>query len=279
MKKNSKPKSLLKSLFIKVLRICAIVYTTLFIGFYFFQKKMIFVPNKEVTSTPKSLRLDYQTHIIGQDKVHSWYIPAKKKNATTILICHGNAGNISNRLSTISFYRNALECNVMIFDYSGYGNTPGKVGEKATYQNSRDVFDFMVNDLEIDPNNIIVDGRSLGGAIAVDLAVNRKFKALILQSTFTSIYDMAKKQVPFFPISWVQKVYYDSISKIIQLECPTLVIHSREDQIIPYRMGEELYRKIKGQKQFCTIKGGHNHGWQDSIETYTKAIKDFMKSL
>ena len=279
MNQSRKPRNLIKTLIIKALRICAIAYTTLFIGFYFFQKKMIFVPSKDVSSTPKSIGLDYQTHIVGKDKVYSWYIPSKKEHADTVLICHGNAGNISDRLSTISFYHNALELNLVIFDYSGYGNTPGTVGEEATYNNSRDVFDFMVSDLKIDPNHIIVDGRSLGGAVAVDLAVNRKFKALIIQSTFTSIYDMARKQVPFFPISWLQKVYYDSISKVGQVECPTLVIHSKEDQIIPFEMGETLYGKLKSPKQFCTISGGHNSGWQESIEVYTKAIQKLLKTF
>ena len=279
MNQPAKKTNWLKKLTISTIRIIAIAYSTLMIGFYFFQSKLVFAPTKGLQTTPKEIGLDFETHIIGKDKVYSWFIPAKNKDAMTVLICHGNAGNISNRLSTIDFYHREMGLNVMIFDYSGYGKTPGKPSEEKTYQNSQAVFDFLVETLQISPNKIVVDGRSLGGAIAIDLATQRQFKGLIVQSTFTSIYEMAKSMFPILPTKWVQHIYYDSASKVDKINCPVLHIHSPEDQVIPFVMGKALFEKLPEPKQFVEIHGRHNSGWMDSIEIYKPAINTFVQSL
>lgn len=279
MTKKTKKPNWFKKLAISFVRIIAIAYSTLLIGFYFFQSRLIFVPTKGLQTTPKEIGIKFETHIIGKDKVYSWFIPAKNKEVMTVLICHGNAGNISNRLSTIDFYHRQIGLNVMIFDYSGYGKSPGKVSEENTYKNTQDVFDYMVNTLKISPDKIVVDGRSLGGAIAIDLATKRQFKGLIIQSTFTSIYEMAKSMFPILPAKWVQHIYYDSISKVEKIQCPILHFHSPDDQIIPYKMGTELFKKLPSPKQFVEIHGGHNSGWMDSMETYEPAIKNFIQTL
>ena len=279
MNQKSKKPHLFKRLTISLIRIIAIAYSTLLIGFYFFQSKLVFVPTKGLQTSPKEIGLEFETHIIGKDKIYSWFIPVKNKDAMTVLICHGNAGNISNRLSTIDFYHRQIGLNVMIFDYSGYGKTPGKPSEEKTYQNSQDVFDYMVDTLKISPNKVIVDGRSLGGAVAIDLATKRTFKALIIQSTFTSIYNMAKSMFSVLPTKWVQHIYYDSISKVEKINCPILHIHSPDDQVIPFTMGEALFKKLPNPKKFVEIHGGHNSGWMDSMEIYEPAIKQFIQSL
>ena len=279
MEEKSKKKNWFKRLCISTIRIIAIAYSTLMIGFYFFQSRLVFVPTKGLQTTPKEIGLDFETHIIGKDQVYSWFIPVKNKDAMTVLICHGNAGNISNRLSTIDFYHRQLGINVMIFDYSGYGKTPGKVGEEKTYENSQAVFDFMVDTLKISPDKIVVDGRSLGGAVAIDLATKRQFKGLIVQSTFTSIYQMAKSMFPILPAKWIQHIYYDSISKVGQIKCPILHLHSPDDQIIPYAMSGILFEKMPNPKRFVKIQGGHNSGWMDSMAIYDPALRSFIKEV
>jgi pimeloyl-ACP methyl ester carboxylesterase len=279
MNQKTKKTHRLKKLLIRIVRIITIAYSTLLIGFYFFQSKLVFVPTKGLQSTPKEIGLDFTTHIIGKDQVYSWFIPAKDKNAMTVMICHGNAGNISNRLATIDFYHRQIGVNVMIFDYSGYGKTPGKVSEEKTYQNSQAVFDYLVNSLNISPNRIVVDGRSLGGAVAIDLATKRKFRGLIVQSTFTSIYDMAKSMFSILPGKWIQHIFYDSFSKVDKISCPILHLHSPDDQIIPYEMSQKLFKKMPGPKQFVKIHGRHNSGWIDSMEIYEPAINSFIKEL
>jgi len=279
MNQQTKKRHWFKKLAMSFIRIATIAYSTLMIGFYFFQSKLVFVPTKGLQTTPKEIGLDFETHIIGKDKVYSWFIPAKNRDAMTVLICHGNAGNISNRLSTIDFYHRELGLNVMIFDYSGYGKTPGKASEEKTYQNSQAVFDYLVDTLKISPEKIIVDGRSLGGAIAIDLANHRTFKGLIIQSTFTSIYEMAKSMFPILPTRWVQHIYYDSLSKVDKITCPILHIHSPDDQVIPFAMSEVLFKKMPEPKQFVEIRGRHNSGWMDSLEIYKPAIEGFIKGL
>lgn len=244
-----------------------------------FQKKMIFIPSKKVIRSPKTVRIDYRDIFVGEDDVHCWWIPAKQSDAKTVLFCHGNAGNISNRLDTVSFYYHEMNCNLMIFDYSGYGKSGGEVGEKNSYKNVRDVYDYMINELKVKPEDLIVHGRSLGGAVAADLAVDNKCGGLILESTFSSIDDMVSSVLPLLPIGWAITIEYDTIGKIDRIKVPMLIIHSKGDEIIPFYMGENLYKSASKMKHWLEIEGDHNYGWIESQKVYSIGMKEFIFAL
>jgi len=249
----------------------------------FAQKSMVFIPSKKMGYTPKTIGIDFKELTIGTNKLNCWWIPVKaeqvKGAVKTVIFCHGNAGNISNRLDTVNFYHNVMNCNLMIFDYSGYGKSGGKVGEEACYKDSQEVYDYVVKSLKIDPKNVVIHGRSLGGAVAVDLAVNKKCAGLVMESTFTSVPDMADDMVPIFPIQWFVSIDFDSLDKVDKLKVPVLLIHSKADEVIPYKMGEALFKKAKKPKFWLEISGDHNGGWIESQKVYSKGMKDFFEAL
>lgn len=273
----------MKSIFLKVLKRVVSFVTVLYIALCFvgcaFQKNMIFIPANDVNRSPRTIRINYENIFVGEDNIHCWWVPAKEKGAKTVLFCHGNAGNISNRLDTVSFYHHEMNCNLMIFDYSGYGRSGGDVGEKQTYQNVREVYSYLIDSLKIKPENLIVHGRSLGGAVAADLVVDKKCAGLILESTFSSIDDMVSEIVPVLPISWAITIDYDTVSKIDKVDVPLLIIHSRGDEIIPFKMGQELYKNALEGKQFLEIEGDHNYGWIESGKVYSNGVKKFILAL
>ncbi len=244
-----------------------------------FQESLVFIPREKIETNPSRWGMAYKEFFVGSDKIHCWWIPVKDPDAKTVLFCHGNAGNISNRLDTIRVYTEELNCNVMIFDYSGYGLSGGKVGEKATYQNARDVYSKLVDEMKIDPKKLILHGRSLGGAIASNLAVEKPCCGLILESCFTSIKDMAQTIFRSLPVGWVIRIKYRTIDNVRSVKVPVLVVHSDEDEIIPFSMGLRLYEAAPRPKRWLKIAGDHNGGWMESQKVYTEGMKDFIKAL
>jgi uncharacterized protein len=268
-------------IFLYILIIVIVLYCLPGAYFYFKQNKLLYHPNKDVYETPDAADLEYEDlYLTTQDsiKINSWYIPAKDSSAKTILFCHGNAGNISHRLETIEIFHN-MGLNVLIFDYRGFGKSEGKPSEKGTYEDALAAWTYLIKDMKCKPDDIIIFGRSLGGAIATNLATKVKPSCLIIESTFTSVPDIAQKMFPIFPVNLLVKNKYPSINIIPKVKCPVLVIHSQEDQLIPYSNGVELFEKATAKKQFLEITGGHNEGYMESGKVYTDGIKQFIANL
>ncbi|UCG63048.1 MAG: alpha/beta hydrolase [Candidatus Zixiibacteriota bacterium] len=227
---------------------------------YFNQKNMVFFPIKDLAVTPRDAAMDYEnvTVLTGDSvKIHAWYVPGDSSSAKVFLFCHGNAGNISHRLETIEFLRQ-LRCAVMIFDYRGFGRSGGDPSEEGVYADARACYDWLVNGKGITPDDIVIFGRSLGGAVAVDLATRVPCGGLVVESSFTSAADMARRIFPFLPTSMLLRYKFNTIEKIGAVSCPILITHSPEDDIVPYSMGEELFEKAGGSKRFVRLSGGHN---------------------
>ncbi|MDH5204011.1 MAG: alpha/beta hydrolase [Nitrospirota bacterium] len=253
-------------------------YSLLLVIVYFRQYRMLYFPEKEIGQTPNSLGLKYEEiNFKTEDGFHisGWYIPAEKEKGV-LLFCHGNAGNISHRVDSIKIF-NSLNLSVLIFDYRGYGKSEGKPSEYGTYLDAEAAWDYLVNVKRKSPENIILFGRSLGGAVAAELAMRKKPAALIIESSFTSVPDIGKTFYPWLPIKLLSKFKYSTIDKIGSIHCPKLIIHSPEDEIISFRNGEMLYEKAFQPKDFLKIKGGHNEGFLISGKTYSDGIKMFLE--
>lgn len=254
---------------------------------YLFQSHLIYFPTKNLTVTPEDYHLDYESiSFTAQDGItlSGWWIPSKNARGT-MLICHGNGGNISHRLDTILIYHK-LGMSVFIFDYRGYGKSSGRPSEWGTYRDSEAAWQYLTEERHIDANRIIIFGRSLGGAVACQLAVDlfeknsdTAPKALILESTFTSIPDMGAQLYPFLPIKLLARINYPTIDRIGKLRCPVLILHSPHDDVIPYEQGRTLYEKAKEPKRFIELRGGHNDGFMLSNETYILGIDRFISDL
>jgi len=267
----------------KLLIIGISIYLALLIYVYFIQSSMIFYPNmpsRDLLVTPEDIALNYQdVAFVTEDniKLHGWFIP--KQNAKgTVLFFHGNAGNISHRLDSISIFHR-LDLNVFIFDYRGYGQSDGKISEEGTYRDAEAAWNYLTRTQGISEKQIIIFGRSLGASIASWLASKHTPAALIIESGFTSVASMGQRFYPFLPIRWLVHYKFDTIQYVKNITCPVLVAHSRSDEIIPFEEGREIFDAVPAAKQFLEMRGGHNDGFIVSGPSYVEGFRAFISEI
>lgn len=243
--------------------------------------RYIFYPDKELIGTPADYDLPFEdVYFPTADglKLHGWFVPGERDIAW--LWFHGNAGNISHRLDNLRLLHEKLQLNVFLFDYRGYGQSQGQPSEKGTYLDGQAAFNYLRSRSDVDPQRIILFGRSLGGGVAVELASREKVYGLILESPFTSVPDMAKKVVPLLPLGPIIRTKYDSLSKIGRVQAPLLVIHGDMDEIVPMEQGMRLYEAAGDPKELYIIPGaGHNDTYMVGGEEYFQALARFVEGL
>jgi len=265
---------------ISIATVLFIAYWGLGLILYFMQPTFLYGPMQEVFYTPEELELDFEKVTFKSDDgllLSGWYIPAENSELT-VLFCHGNGGNIMHRLDSINILYN-LGLNCFIFDYRGYGNSEGKPSEEGTYLDVRAAYKWLTKEKEISPDDIIVFGRSLGGSIAAQLASKVKVGALIIESAFTSYVDIGKKFYPYMPVRWFARFSYRTVDYVKDVHCPVMIIHSRNDETIPFEFGLELYEAANEPKEFVEIFGSHNDGFLVSSEIYKNAWTKWLKFL
>lgn len=254
------------------------VFAAISVYLYFNQKSMVFFPIRELMATPGSVGLEFEDVAVVTDdnvRIHGWYLPGDSSVTKVFLFCHGNAGNISHRLETIEFMRQ-LGAAVLIFDYRGYGQSEGNPSEEGIYADARACYHWLIDKKGFRPEDIVIFGRSLGGAVGVDLASNVLCGGLIVESSFTSASDMARRIFPILPTSLIIRYKFASLEKIKSVICPVLVTHSPEDDIVPYDMGQKLYEAAPGPKQFLKLFGGHNDRGYLGMPQYRAAFEALL---
>ncbi len=255
------------------------VYVLLSALLFVFQGRFVYFPSRDVLWTPAAIDLPFEEIYIPianeQDAaLHGWYIPHPAPRGQ-ILFFHGNGGNISHRLDSLKIFHD-LGLAILIFDYQGYGLSHGRPSEPATYADAEAALQFL---LQHDPAKdlpLIFFGRSLGGGVASWLAQKHAPRVLILESSFTSVMDMGRHYYPFLPVSLLTRYRYDTLSRIGALTCPVLVVHSPEDDIVPYELGQRLYQAAPQPKTFLEIRGGHNEGFIISGDQYINGLRAFL---
>ncbi len=212
------------------------------------------------------------------EEIYGWHC-VWNVDAPIVLLCHGNGGNLSHRQDQIAaIYRRNF--NVVIFDYRGYGRSTGFSTEKGLYKDAQAVYDWLVVEKKYPPDRIAVIGTSLGGAVAVELALHNPMRALVLESTFTSKLEMAKAIMPFFPIGLFSYEQFNSLEKIDRVRIPVLIAHGTSDQIIPLRFGKALFEAAHEPKYFYPIKGAdHNDYLFVGGSSYLDALEYFINRL
>ena len=253
----------------------------LWLGSRYFEYKSIFYPSRVLDSCPADIGLSYEEVNFRTDdgvELNAWFIPAPESRGT-LLFCHGNAGNISHRLEIIEIFTN-IGLDVFIFDYRGYGRSKGRPSERGTYADARAAYNYLVSRRGVPPGKIVVYGKSLGGVVAIALAEQVEAGVLISESAFISTAEMGKEIYPFLPIRLLVTMKYDALSRIARVKTPTLIIHSRDDEIVPFHHGEKLYAVAGGPKEFYRMAGGHNEAVFLAQEEFGSRIDDFLnKSL
>jgi fermentation-respiration switch protein FrsA (DUF1100 family) len=244
----------------------------------YFEWKNIYFPSRDPACTPKDAGLEFEDiDFITEDArlLHGWWIPHPQARGT-IVHCHGNAGNIGDRV-WLAADLHRLNVNVLLFDYRGYGWSRGVPTEQGTYADARAAFEVArAKHGDSDTPPIIVHGQSLGGAVAVQLALDRPARGLIVESSFTSVPEMAKRLYPGLPLHRLVRFRYDSLAKIAQVKVPKLIAHSATDDLVPFDMGRRLFEAASEPKEFVQLAGGHNEaGWATS-PGYWSALERFV---
>ena len=244
---------------------------------YFKQPGMVFYPLAEIEQTPQDWDLKYDAVKLKTSShvtLTGWYLPAPATEKT-LLFFHGNGGNISHRGDSLYIFHK-LNINTFIIDYPGYGESEGSPSEKGLYQAADAAWQYLVRDKNIKPKNIIIFGRSLGGVAAADLASRVNAGGLILESTFSSARDIANMAFPLLSHFIYMRYSFATLDKISKIKVPVLVIHSPDDEVIPYELGVKNYKNIKTKKYFLPISGGHNDGFMQNLSTYIPALREFI---
>ncbi len=266
--------------FAHLLFLGAVSYGALLVGIYFYQDRLLFQPNipsRKVTSSPASIGLKFDpVTLIASDGVRldGWFIPAHDARGV-VLFCHGNAGNISHRLESIKIFHD-LGMNTFIFDYRGYGLSEGKPTEQGTYLDVEAAWQYLTDQKGVPAEQIVLFGRSLGAAVAAHLATVEKPAGFIVESGFTSVPDIAAQLYPFLPARWMSRLYYPTKEGVRSAACPVLVVHSPDDEIIPFSHGQQIFEAAREPKQFLKLRGGHNEGFLISGEHYFDGLDTFL---
>jgi len=251
--------------------------------FRFLEKALVFYPDRALAASPQDTGLTYEDAWMTTSdgiKIHGWFLPSAITEApptACLLFLHGNAGNISHRLDNLAGLTKAGFA-VLIIDYRGYGRSEGRPSEKGTYLDARTAYQYLLDKTGVNPDKIVIFGRSLGGAVAVDLAVEKPARALILESTFTSIRDMARVHFPVLP-GFLVSAMYESEKKIGRITIPTLFIHGEADDLVPMALGRRLFAAHPGPKDFFAIpRAGHNDTFLVGGGPYYRRLVDFARN-
>ena len=249
-----------------------------YLGYLFvFQSRYVYYPESTIVADPSFIGLSFEdVSFRTKDgvKLFGWFIPNQKSRGV-VLFCHGNAGNISHRLDSIQIFHR-LGLDVFIFDYRGYGQSKGKPSEQGTYQDAEAAWRYLTKERHVLTSDIIVTGRSLGGAIAAWLAMSHASGALILESTFTSLSDIAAKLYPYLPVRPFLRFRYTTTDYLCQVKCPVLIVHSRDDEIMPFEHGIRLFKIANEPRRFLEISGSHNEGFIVSGTRYLRGLNIFI---
>ncbi len=252
-----------------------IFYFGLGIFIFFKQEKFIFFPSADYHSPPDSLSIkDIYFSTDDHIRLHAWFLDNNADK--TVLFFHGNGGNLTHRTMQLKLF-SQLDLNAMIIDYRGYGQSQGRIKKEADlYADSKAALRFLTDEKCIKPENIIIWGRSLGGAAAAHIAQNESFFAVIMESAFCSLNELAKERFRLLPTRLLLKYHFRNNKKIKNIQSRLLVIHSPDDEIIPFEHGKRLFDQAPYPKTFLKISGSHNTGFYQSYNIYKKEIADFL---
>jgi fermentation-respiration switch protein FrsA (DUF1100 family) len=267
---------------LKLILVVAACYGLLVVVVYFMQGRMLYlaeVPGRTLTMTPADVGMDYQdVSIETTDGVtlHGWFIAGR--SSRVLLFFHGNAGNISHRLDSIRQFQD-LGLSVLIIDYRGYGQSEGRTTERGIYRDADAAWRYLIEGRGIVASDIVIFGRSLGASVASRLAAQTQPLALIVESSFTSVPDIAQDLYPWLPARWLSRLSHATRDYIQDVRCPVLVVHSRDDEIIPFHHGEEIFASANERRTLLEIHGTHNDAFLRDERTYIGGLRAFLTGL
>lgn len=249
-----------------------------------FESRLIFFPDYpgrlEGEWHPRALPVqDVWLTASDGTKLHAWWIPSEKAKFT-FLAFHGNAANIANRAPAYEFLRD-LPANVLALEYRGYGRSEGKPSEAGLYLDSEAAYRYLVNTTGTDPKTIVSFGQSLGSAVAAHLAAQHEVGGVVLEAPFPSAARMARQVFWFLPgLGLLVHSQFDTQARLAQINAPVLIVHCRQDPVIPFQFGQEVYNAARPPKDFLPIDGQcHEEASLIAPAQYRVALQKFLNSL
>jgi len=254
-----------------------LIYFFIIIFTYFFQRNLLYHPTEnnyfgDQLSVPiKRIKVKTSDNI----ELMAWHHKKNNNDFKTILFLHGNAGSLENRIHKINHFHN-MNVNFLIIAWRGFSGNKGKPTEKGLYEDAKSAIRWLNNN-NIENQNIIIYGESLGTAIAVEIAQNKNFAGVILESPFTSMIDAGKNVYPYIPVGLLLKDKYESDKKIKNINSPILIMHGKVDNIVPFYMGKKMY-ELANQPKYSYFSEYDDH-MMEYNEKLLKTLKDFINSL
>ncbi len=248
------------------------------------QGRLIYVPRaggRAIIATPDDLGLLWDdVRIRAEDgiELHGWFVTAPEPTADTVIFFHGNAGNISHRLDTLRILAD-LGVNTFIFDYRGFGRSEGRPGEAGLNRDADAAWHYVTETRGIPAEHVVLFGRSLGGSVAAALAARTAPAGLIVESSFTSIPDLAARHYPIFPVRLLARYRHPALQYVRESDTPVLVAHSRTDEIIPWSHGQALLAAAGERGSFLELQGGHNDGFMLTGTAYVDGLRAFLQRV
>lgn len=256
----------------------AAAYCVVVVFVWLTQERMVYFPHigGAVTATPAQVRLPFEEVRIATadgETLAAWWVPAAPLHGVVLLL-HGNAGSIADRIDYLPRF-NAMGHAVLLVDYRGYGASSGRPSEPGTYADAQAAWAWLVA-RGFGPQDIVVAGESLGGAVAAELAARVQPRALLLVSTFTSAPDLGSEIYPWLPVRLISRFRYDTLDYLRRYGGAVLVAHSRDDEIVPFAHGERLYAAATGPRTLLEMRGGHNDAFLFGQPAWVDTVRGFL---
>ena len=241
-----------------------------------FEERFIYFPSRALVARPADVGLPFEEVRFGADgRLHGWFVPGSRD--VTVLWFHGNAGNISHRVELLAHLHHGLGVQIFIFDYQGYGLSGGRPTERGTYEDARAALAYLRTRPEVHPERIVYFGKSLGGAVAVELATAETPYRLIIQSSFTRIRDLARLHYPLLPVHGLLRTGYPSIERVGSVRAPILVAHGDADDVVPVDHARRLYEAAAEPKLLEVVPGArHPTVLSAGGERYLTLLRAFL---
>jgi len=258
----------------------ALTASLLWIFLLWFEGAMIYFPSRTIAAHPGSYGLPWErVWLTARDgaRLRAWFIPATRAAAPVMLCLHGNGGNLSDRVEKMRIFHAAGATQLWV-DWRGYGESSGRPSEAGLYCDAQAARDWLSSVKGVPADRLVLYGESLGAGAAVELASRAPAAGLIMDGGFTSVPDMARLVLPWFPRRLISS-RFDNFAKLPGIKIATLFLHSPQDDIVPYAMAKRNFAAAGGPKSFVDLQGGHNAGFLDAGEAYGAAIKNFLSSL
>ena len=266
-----------KNFILYIIIFISLIYLSILFLLFFFQRSLLYHPNENNYFGDKLKVNIEKVQIRTSDNINllGWFHKKDLNRFKTIVYFHGNAGKLENRIYKLNHFKD-MDVNFLIISWRGFSGNSGKPTEQGLYKDGKSAIDWLKK-IGLVEKDIILYGESLGTGIATQIAQNKKFAGLILETPFTSMVDAAKNKYPFFPIKYLLKDKYDSEKKIKNIKSPLLVMHGEVDKIVPFWMGKKIYDIAKTPKYYYFSK--YDNHMMEYNENLLTELKKFINSL